>query len=543
MAQHSPSLLGSRRLSKWLLAGASVFGLNSSVNADPIQPLWIVPTVLAENGLSPQKLPSERISLWQPQVSTHSELNLFLKTESGFSWPQLNSLAFQAPGADDKQMPVSFKMKSDIVDFQPSVGAKVARLADGLNFSNGGFAAQVINLDSEFLGGRFKLSSDIIDDSVGVDRRDFRDLQLRETARDVRLQDSSRRHRFAAKLIDSGNLKLMVDGETGQISDSFANNFRETPAGQFVLPGSWSTISSRLEFGEAKVTVGYQDFETRNEARKREQVVLGFAKSELQLYRRQSSEFNLINGGQWLKRTSFSGINADVIVADILPDAIAEAIDPIRPFLPTSINGGFERGDVVRSEFTTGPRDKVQTANLAMTWNTRLGDTTASFWQRTINTDLVTPGVEEGVALARSTDRYVDISHSVKRGNWKLGAGLSLIQTNDEVMGVASSGSEYAPHVSVAYEPERGPKVELRFGAADAQSQIVDDNLAARAKTKQLQLSVDVSDYVRDELNHPDAKLKLEYRYDLNGSDQAVANGRDREGGHALLVTFSTPLN
>jgi hypothetical protein len=179
-----------------------------------------------------------------------------------------------------------------------------------------------------------------------------------------------------------------------------------------------------------------------------------------------------------------------------------------------------------------------------MTWDTKLGETTASVWQRQVDTDLVTPGIEKGVPLSHSTDRYADISHTVRRGNWRLGAGLSLIQTNDSVLGVDSSGSEVAPHVSVAYAPERGAKVELRFGAADAQSQLVDDNLAARAKTKQLQLSVDVSDYVRDELNRPDAKLKLEYRYDFSGGDSANATGgRERDGGHALLVTFSTPLN
>jgi hypothetical protein len=115
------------------------------------------------------------------------------------------------------------------------------------------------------------------------------------------------------------------------------------------------------------------------------------------------------------------------------------------------------------------------------------------------------------------------------------------------VLGQSNSGSEYAPHVSVAYAPERGPKVELRFGAADAQSQIVDDNLAARAKTRQLQLSVDVSDYVRESLNRPEASLKLEYRYDFSnsgGAGSADPNGlKERDGGHALLVTFSTPLN
>lgn len=525
-----------KRFTAWLLAGASIITLNSTAGADPVQPFWMVPAVLGDSSLNTQKNVRQPMVLWRPDVRPASDLNLLFKADG---WPRLTSLEFNDAGAVEE---VSFQVKSSAVQMRPSISSRVARLAEGLNFSGGAVDAQAMRIDSEFLGGRFKFSSDVIDSDTAVDRRDFRDPQLREQPRDVRMQDTSRRHRFAAKLIDSGNLKLMVDGEMGQISENFSNSFRELPNGQLVLPGSWANLSTRLEFGRTNVSVGYQDFETRSEARKREQVVLGFASSELQLYRRAGSEFNLINGGQWLKRTTFSGINADVIVADVLPDAIADAIDPIRPFLPTSINAGFERGDVVRAEFTAGPRDKVSTANVALTWNTRLGETTASAWQRRINTDLITPGVQEGVALSSSSDRYVDLSHKVRRGNWKFGAGLSLIQTDDEVLGVKSSGSEIAPHISVAYEPERGPKIELRFGAADAQSQLVDDNLAARARTRQLQLSVDVSDYVREELNRPDATLKLEYRYDFSGGERDTVNGRG-DGSHALLVTFSTPLN
>jgi hypothetical protein len=118
-----------------------------------------------------------------------------------------------------------------------------------------------------------------------------------------------------------------------------------------------------------------------------------------------------------------------------------------------------------------------------------------------------------------------------------------MIETDNTIAGVRSAEREIAPHVSVAYEPDNGPRIELRYGAADAQSQIIDDNVAARAKTKQIQLSVDVSTFAQEELNKPDAKLKLEYRYDLNGSDRDPVSGRERGGGHAVLLTFSTPLN
>ena len=538
------ALYAGDRFRVWLLAGASLVGLTGQATAEPIQPFWLIPTVLASNGLHAQTVPQQTMTLWRRETRVAHDLNLFLQPDSDLTlWPRFNLNGLNDLAGTFLSAPVSFKMHSGPVELQPSVNARIARFADGLDFNSGSIAAQNVSFETDILNGRFNFSSEFIDTDDQSDRRDFRDLQLRSQPREIRTQDVSRRHRFTAKLIDSENLRLMVDGEIGQVSDSFADAYRELPTGLLVLPGTWSNLNSRLEFGRANLSVGFQDYETRSQAQKKEQVVLGFASSELKLYRKQGSEFNLINGGQWLKRTTFSGINADIIVADVLPTVIAEAIDPIRPFLPTSVNGGLERGDIMRSEFTTGPRDKVSTANLSMTWDTSLGETTASFWERRISTDMITPGVEDGVALSRSRDRYVDISHSVRRGNWKFGAGLSLIETNDEVMGVKTSGSEYAPHVSVGYAPEHGAKVELRFGAADAQSQIVDDNMAARAKTKQIQLSVDVSDYVREELDRPDAKLKLEYRYDFSGGERETTNGRERDGGHAILVTFSTPLN
>jgi hypothetical protein len=438
--------------------------------------------------------------------------------------------------------PIALRLRSGSYDFEPAVNVKVDRLASGANFGAGEVAAESVGFDAELFDGRVSFSSDVAKTIDETDTRDFRDPQLRQSDHATRLTDTARRTRFNAKVIDTANLRLLVDGEFGETSEGFANSLRELPTGRLVLPGSWSTMSSRLEFGEAKVSVDYQDFLTSEETLKRQGITFGYASSELSLYRKEGMEFNLTQGGQWLKRTNFTGITADVLVADVLPNAVADAIDPIRPFLPTSVSGGFERGDIVRAELLPGPRDRVDTANIAFTWDTNLGETTASFWERRIKTDVITPDGEEGIPLARSRDRFIDLSHKIRRRSWQFGAGLSLIETDDTISGVRSAESEIAPHISVAYAPEGGPRVELRVGAADAQSQIIDDNVAARAKTRQLQLSVDLSSFAQEELNKPDAKLKLEYRYDLNGSFRD-ASGRERGGGHAVLVTFATPLN
>ena len=546
MEHRSPRPLGQSRLSTLLLAGTAVC-ISGAASAEPIQAYWLTPTVLASNLGVEAAAAQQQIKTLKAKILAKHDIEFFVAPEPNWKdlTPAFDDLdkPLQYSDSDAAQGPVSIKLRGASFDLEPAVNVQVDRIAGGMNF--GTVAAEGMGMAAELFNGRVSFSTDIVKTIDETDTRDFRDPQLRERDHTVSLADTSRRHRFSARVIDSENLRLLVDGDFGETSEGFATSLRELPAGRLVLPGSWSNVSSSLEFGETRVKVDYQDYVTNREALKRQGFTLGFASSALSVYRKEGMEFNLTQGGQWLKRTSFTGINADVIVADVLPDALADAIDPIRPFLPTIVSGGYERGDVIRSELLPGPRDRVTTANAAMSWDTRLGETTASFWERRITTDIVTPGSndDDNLRLSQSRDRFVDVSHKIRRGNWQFGAGLSMIETDDTIAGIRETQSEVAPHISVAYAPENGPRIELRYGAADAQSQIIDDNLAARSKTKQLQLSVDVSSFVQEELNKPDAKLKLEYRYDLNGSDRDPVTGRERGGGHAVLLTFSTPLN
>lgn len=534
MAQNSPNRRAWFRPGCWLMAGASTIAMAAASHAETVSPFWVVPAVLSDAAKQQggQSLPATAAGVKADagKADKASQPMRPLLSDPG---------GLRAAGL----APFLTRLAVGTVEFQPLLPAQISRLAIGKGLT-GLVPTQPQGGEVEAAGGRLRLTTYFLEDDPGVSQRDFREPDGRDKPRDLRGRDMSRRHRLAAQLIDSGNLKLLVDGEMGQLSEGQSATFLPLANGRFVLPGNWSSVSSRLEYGHTNVTVGYQDYETREAVRSREQVTVGFKASELQVYRRQASEFSMINGGQWLRRTSFSGVSADLLVTDVLPGAVLDMVDHVRHILPTSVNGSFERGDVTRAELTVGPRDKVSTANLALTWRGRFGDTTASVWERRISTDMVMPGGEDGVRLARSSDRYADISHSVRRGSWKLGAGLSLIETNDEMLGVKRAEQQMAPHVSIGYAPDHGPKLQLRYGAADAQSQLVDDDLAARAKARQLQLSIDVSDYVRDSLNRPDASLRLEYRYDFGKSDESRGNpGGEQPGGHALLVTFSTPLN
>ena len=539
MAQNSPTRWAHLRLGCWLMAGTSTLATAVAAHGETASPFWVLPFVLSD-AARPQAAQTPR-----PAPGLGLPVTTLTETSSGGKGSVLPLRSTLGMVDADLSNPSTFLsgMAAGAIEAQPLLSSQISRLAHGKGL-NGLVPEQATQVEAQIPGGGLRMTTYFLEDDATLSRRDFRETDGRDKPRDLRGRDVSRRHRIAAQLIDSGNLRLLVDGEMGHLSEGQSAALLPLVNGRFVLPGNWSSISSRLEYGPTNVTLGYQDYENREAVRSREQITVGFKASELQVYRRQASEFSLINGGQWLRRTTFSGVSADLLVADVLPGAVLDTIDHVRHLLPTSVNGSFERGDVTRAEVTVGPRDKVSTGNLALTWRGPYGDTTASLWERRVSTDMVMPGAEDGIKLARSSDRYADLSHSMRRGNWKLGAGLSLIETNDDLLGKTRAERQVAPHVSIGYAPEKGPKVELRYGAADAQSQLVDDDLAARAKTRQLQLSVDVSDYVRDRLNRPDASLRLEYRYDFGKPEESRDNSnRDQEGGHALLVTFSTPLN
>jgi hypothetical protein len=92
----------------------------------------------------------------------------------------------------------------------------------------------------------------------------------------------------------------LIDGEIGHVSDEFANNLRELPTGRLVLPGSWSTLSSRLEFGEGKSGSTIRISCTPGIAAA-SGLTLVMHRPHCPSIAKEGMEFNLTQGGQWLK--------------------------------------------------------------------------------------------------------------------------------------------------------------------------------------------------------------------------------------------------
>lgn len=533
-----------RRFTLLLLASsASALALNAGAVGAPLNPSGLSPAALfpitdAAAGTLVRTVAAEG--------SKRMFRNVLLPTEA----TETLSLGLKLPLADEQTSSllsaVSFNtaelpghssvtVRQAKLQLRPTLDATFDNISHGIRFGLPPSDASNTGVDAALFNGRLQVSSDVTLASDNVTPLGLRPGQDPRSENEI---ETAYRHSFTAKVVDRDRFKLSLAGQMGQIDPRFTD-FIFTQPGELTPALRWSSMATRMDFGAASVSLGYEDVTRADKVESNRKLTFGFNQSALSIYRRDASQFSLDQGGHWLRRTAVTGANAEVIVDDVLPNKLAEVIAPIRPFLPTTISGSYEQGDALQPD---GPDtftavERVRSVSADLMWDTRLGQTTASYWQRD------TKATADVLRLQTTKDRVVDLSHSIQRGNWKFGAGVSFIELSDETLTTSRRESRVAPHISFAYSAEDFPTIEVRLGAADARSIVGVDDMPASAKARQLQISLDLSNFVRDELNKPQAQLKLEYRRELENADNNRGGRFAREGDQALLLTFSTPLN
>ena len=535
--------LSFRRFSLLLLASsASALALNAGAAAAPFNPAGLSPAVLfpvteAATGTLIRTVATQtpRRTFTNMRLPKEHEATLDFGLKSLLIESQtasrLDGVSFsttELPGSS------SVTLRQAKLALRPTLDATFDNISHGIRFGLPPSDASNSGLDADLFDGRLQVSSDV---TMASDERPL-GLRPGEDPRSDSEIETAYRHSFTAKVVDRDRFRWSLAGQMGQIDPRFTD-FIFTQPGDLSPALRWSSMASRVDFGLASVSVGYDDITRADKVESKRKLTLGFNQSALSIYRRDASQFSLDQGGHWLRRTAVTGANAEVIVADVLPNKLAEVLSPITPFLPTTISASYEQGDALQPDGpdTGTPVEKVRSMSADLTWDTRFGQTTASYWSRTTKADA------DEVRLETAKDRVIDLSHSIRRGNWKFGAGVSFIESSDETLTTNSHESRVAPHISFAYSAEDFPTIEVRLGAADARSIVGVDDMPASAKARQLQISLDLSNFVRDELNKPQAQLKLEYRRELESSDSNIGGRFAREGDQALLLTFSTPLN
>ncbi len=541
-------LLGFRRLTILLLASsASTIALNANAVAAPFNPIGLSPAVLFP-------VSDSTTAAFVQSVNTRPSRGMFANLQAPTNLPdwqntELKSVFSTSPQASESQpddanlsfttadvtSQSSITLRHTRLALRPTLDASFDRLSQGIRFGLPPSDAVNSGVDADLFEGRVQISSDV---TLASDPTKPLGLRPGEDLSSTGEVETAYRHSFAAKVVDHDRFKWSLAGQMGQIDPRFAD-FIFTEPGARGPALQWSSLSTRMDFGDASLSVAVDDVTRSDQVETNRSLTLGFNKSALSIYRRDASQFSLDQGGHWLRRTAVTGASAEVIVADVLPNKLAEVLSPITPFLPSTVSASYERGDALQPDQpdSATPIERVSSMSADLTWQTRFGETTASYWQRQIKTDA------QDMRLETASDRVIDLAQSVKRGNWRFGAGLSFIQSADDTLTTHSRESRIAPHVSFAYSSDDFPTVEVRVGAADARSIVGVDDIPASAKARQIQVSLDLSNFVQDQLGKPEARLKLEYRRQLDNSDTNQGGRFAHEGDQALLLTFSTPLN
>src|SRR5262245_7745700 len=182
-----------RGLRTLFLAGTAAVCATGSASAEPIQPFWLMPTTLA-NGLGIEKAAAaEQINTLKARVFAKQTVNLLSLSDENEKTPDTFDVPLPFSEQAAEEAPFSLKLRSGSFDLEPSVNVKVDRLAGGANFSSGEVAAESVGFDATMFNGRFVVSSDFAKTIDETDTRDFRDPQLRESDRTLKLADTSRR--------------------------------------------------------------------------------------------------------------------------------------------------------------------------------------------------------------------------------------------------------------------------------------------------------------------------------------------------------------
>jgi hypothetical protein len=183
-----------------------------------------------------------------------------------------------------------------------------------------------------------------------------------------------------------------------------------------------------------------------------------------------------------------------------------------------------------------------QTAKLDVLaiWDTRLGELTVTYWRDTRRP------VSSGTPGLTTSDEVIDISHSIHRGDWRFGAGFSLLRSTEDDVDFHSKDNYLSGTFAITYAPDAGPSLEARLGADNSDSQfdfLSEDPLVDRSRIWDLHIRADFSEPFRHLALRPEASLTAEYRRRVeNGGSPSLFAGASECCSEAFLISAAMSL-
>lgn len=350
---------------------------------------------------------------------------------------------------------------------------------------------------------------------------------------------SARMIRVDFKLVDTAKLRWSVAGEMSDVSDNFFLGQAIGEGASLALPGRRLALSTALGWKRARLTAAHDDyrssfgaFATTRVGISRNGVSLSLKSTEGTI--RADAASILLSG-----HTDSRSVTLEVDLTTLAPKL---AMDDRLPaaLLPKYLLVGW-RGGASESAFATSTERFTRNGiELYGTWETPLGETSLGYWRdRRIGAT---------AALGRRDEQVVQLSHLVRKGNWRFGVD-AMVADSRSTRGSGLDDRTVAIGGSIAYEVAKGPRLMLQLSDDRGRMAADDDSFITARRGQQISASLDLTDYLRRRFERNDLRLKFDYRKQLDRSttevgafQQLIDRWTDGQSGEGLLVSFAMKL-
>lgn len=390
-------------------------------------------------------------------------------------------------------------------------------------------AAIGIGAVEKLLGGRLTIGTDLSWSSSTSELRD-------ETATPIEFLSrggAARWNKIDAKIFDDPDFKWSITGEVSTVDKGYRGNPAAHPVGVVPLAGERNNWRTKLSVSGVDALVSLEHFAGTFFARDATRAELDFEGIDATVYRKELQRRSPLDPAQWTSRKDVSGATVDLIPRLLMPGFASNT-----PLVPQLVSTTFEAG---RIDYPAGldAVEGVTSVEALVQWKTALGDTTATYTrERQGRNDPV-------VGFSGESDQLIDVSHVVKFGDWRFGAGVSWIALGNTSVDDGFADSSVSGTFSIRYMPAHGPKFSASLGHNEDDFALDGLDFSSLSRATTLDVSLDLTDFVQDQLDRRDTSLSLQYRHQLRDtatSFDALAPAEVARNADTLLVSFRTPL-
>ncbi len=509
----------------------------SQVYAGPLEVNLLAPAKSAqlESSVRNANQNNEEFFVVEAMATDGGQCGSTLDDETGRQTPQLSICASQEVTRSLKLKTKEFETVAGTVEVSVGIGKlatsqalTVERIQNpAFEFSETNTAATVGFIDRLF-EGRITLSTDVswaqgeltwIDAGHGG-----------PTFSATEKAGAARWHRFEARLVDTPELRWLANGELASVDEEYVANAGGRPKQALSIPGERARLWSQFKVWDTALSASLETFSNRSLDRETERLTFEWNDIDISITKWRIDRISPMQpSASPLSSEDTKSISFETMPELLLREVVAEG-GLLAAVVPELVSVDLETGRQIYP-LAGGADNLLFEFQVLLNWSGRLGETTTLYWRNEESAELVaTPG---------SIEQLFDVTHTIKRGDLRLGVGASVFDISE----LSFNDTYVLANLSLAYTPKSGPRINFRLGHSRDEFALDEagDPWSQRSMSYNLSASVDLSNYVQKTLDRPDLNLKAEYRRRLD--DHRTTDAPDRQkDDEAFLLSFDTSL-